>query len=180
MLIPRKSVTFISMRGNMWGLFGRLRRVYIFSASNRGSCSLSTFSGSSRSIRSETKSRQLGKGNDDHLTGPWRPVARWNQYWQSWTHLHRWGRWHWASLSLCHPSPGAAVDQQKQRPGLWVDQSQHYAFGSCSESGRLRMSLCPVLGCNEYISSASKRREEEMEKRVISEISYQNVKPCAK
>lgn len=46
------------------------------------------------------------------------------------------------------------------------------------------MSLCLVLGCNEYISSASKRGEEfkkkEMEKRVISAISYQQVKPCAK
>lgn len=71
------------------------------------------------------------------------------------TYHHRWGRWHWGDQSLCHPSLKAAADRQTQTPGLWVDQSQHYASGFCWELVRLRRSLCPALVCSECISSAS-------------------------
>lgn len=60
-LMLLRSVIFISILGNMWGLWGLLLLTYIFSASSRGSCRMSTFSACSKSWRSvdETKLNKL-------------------------------------------------------------------------------------------------------------------------
>lgn len=67
-LMLLRSVIFISILGNMWGLWGLLLLTYIFSASRRGSCRTSTFSACSKSWRSvdETQLKKLNAKTFNH------------------------------------------------------------------------------------------------------------------
>lgn len=80
-------------------------------------------------------------------------------------YLHRAGRWHWAILSLHHPSPVGAAGWRRRTPSLWEVQTRHCASVCGLESNHRRMSWCPDLGCTGCRSSESTKKEVEVDKK---------------